>query len=142
MTPTAENSRLPAVTALPEPEPRTATLDPWADPATVAVTKDGRVIKQVDEDDLDAEIILKYQAMAAKAFRQKKGGDREIVIPQFVTASQWMMMQLFTVDGQPLAINHLSGKPSTNPQCLGLMVIAKLSVIATNLISEIPQGKD
>ena len=135
------------ITALPIPEqapvePKTATLDPWADPTTVAVTRDGRVVKQIDEDELDAEIVLRYQTMAAKAFRQKKGGDREILAPAFITASQWLMMQLFTVDGKPLSIDNLTGKPSSNPDCLGLLVIAKLNAIATQLVSDLPEGKD
>jgi hypothetical protein len=120
-----------------------AVVDQVEDESVVAITKDGRVIRQIDEDELNCDIILRYQAMAAKAFKQTKGGDREIHTAHFVTASQWLMMQLFTVDHQPLKIDHVTGSPKSNPECLGLMVIAKLNQLANALVTELPtEGKD
>lgn len=121
----------------------TAVVDQVDDDSVVAVTKDGRVVRKIDEDDLNADIILRYQAMAAKAFKQGKGGDREIHTAHFVTAAQWLMMQLFTVDHQPMKIDHLTGSPKNNPDCLGLKAIAKLNQIANALVTELPtEGKD
>ena len=118
-----------------------AVVDQVDDDSVVLITSRGQVIRQIDEDDLSCDIILRYQAMAAKAFKQVKG-EREILVNQFMTASQWLMMQLFTVDHQPLTINHLTGKPSENPECIGFKAIAKMNAIANNLVSEMPEGKD
>ena len=125
---------------LSDAESADAVVDEVKDPSVVAIAKDGRIVRQIDDDELEAELILRYQAMAAKAFKQGKGGEREILTHHFITASQWLMMQLFTVDHQPLKIDHLTGKPSQNAQCLGLKITSKLVRISNELIAEMPQS--
>ncbi|MEM6866993.1 MAG: hypothetical protein AAF528_01220 [Cyanobacteria bacterium P01_C01_bin.121] len=117
--------------------------DVTKDDSVVTVGAHGLVIRQISEDDLNCDIVLRYQAMAAKAFKQSKGGDREILAQPFVTSLQWLMMQLFTVNHQPLTIDHLTGKPKSNPKCVGLRAIALMNKIAQDLVTELPvEGKD
>ena len=124
-----------------ETQPLAAYIDEVDDPSVVAIAKDGRIVRQIDEDEIDAEVIFRYQAMAAKSFRQSKSGEREIVVNHFATATQYLILNLFTVDGQPITIDHLTGRPSQNPTSLGLSIVSRLATIATEQVSGTPQGK-
>lgn len=140
MTPTPSQPNSPKLTPV-AAEPVTTTLDPWTDPATVAVTKDGRVIRQIDEDELDAQLPLQYSTKVAKSVRHQ-GQKKEIQDHAFLAASEWLILQLFTIDGNPLTIDHITGKHSQNPDSVGPYITGILSTLSQKIIGGTPEGKD
>lgn len=103
---------------------------PTAEP--VAYAADGRPIYQVSEEDLDADTYFTFQRMAA----QNKKSPEE--------AMKWLMLRLFTVgEGcDRMTVEHISGKPSQNPLCIGFRALAQLGTLTGEFVSGMPTGKD
>ncbi|MBD2261374.1 hypothetical protein [Pseudanabaena sp. FACHB-2040] len=116
------------------------TLEPAAAPASsvslpssdpVAHAWDGRPIYQISEEDLDADAYFQFQRMATQ---NKKNPDE---------AMRWLMIRLFTLgDCDRMTLDHISGKPSQNPQCIGFKALAILGTLTGQFVSGMPSGKD
>ncbi len=94
----------------------------------VLTLKDGRSIRQVDEEELDGDLFFRFQRISVKFGKEKI--DESI---------KWLVMQLFTIDGDPLTVDHLTEKPSAGG--LGFRVVAQLCKIASEFVEGLPNPK-
>lgn len=92
----------------------------------ICTLRDGRVVTQVDEDDLSTDVYFRFQKISV----QHKNNPEE--------AMRWLMVRLFLVDGQPLTIDHLSEKP---PVGVGFRVAALLGNITAKFLGGLPSPK-
>ncbi|HEY9737555.1 MAG TPA: hypothetical protein V6D06_14775 [Trichocoleus sp.] len=112
--------------AAPAPSVSLPTSEP------VAQAWDGRPLYQVDEEDLDADVFFQFQRMASQ---NRKNPDE---------AMRWLLLRLFTIgeNRDRMTLDHIGGKPSQNPLCIGFRALAKLSTITGEFVSGMPTGKD
>jgi hypothetical protein len=98
----------------------------WETRIIVCTLKDGRVVTQIDEDDLSTDVYFRFQKISV----QYKENPQE--------AMRWLMVRLFLIDGKPLTIEHLSEKP---PVGIGFTAAALLGNITATFLRGLPSPK-